>query len=179
MFKIAICDDEVFFRKWIKEMLQQYMRENGIYYEIETFQSGIELLELGIELNQFKIIFLDIEMDKMDGLVTAQKIREQNTKIFIVFVSAFANYSMEGYKVDAFRFLLKGNNNMQRHIAECMDAIRKKMEYDVIWKDFEFHEGKKKLSMDCLLYIESNLHKLLFYVMEEEILTYTLNDTLN
>lgn len=86
---------------------------------------------------------------------------------------------MEGYKVDAFRFLLKSNSNMQRHITECMDAIRKKMEYDVIWKDFEFHEGKKKLSMDCLLYIESNLHKLLFYVMEDEILTYTLNDTLN
>ena len=137
------------------------------------------LLELGIELNQFQIIFLDINMNEVDGLVTAHRIREQNTEIFIVFVTAFVNYSMEGYKVDAIRFLLKSNKNMQGHIAECMDAIRKKMEYDVIWKIFEFQEGKRKVSMDCLLYIESNLHKLFFHVMEEEMVTYSMYDTLN
>ena len=179
VFKIAICDDEDYFRKWIREMLQHYMKESGIYYEIETFKSGIELLELGIELNQYKIIFLDISMNEMNGLVTAQKIREQNTEVFIVFITAFVNYSMEGYKVDAIRFLLKSNKNMQGHITECMDAIRKKMEYEVGWKMFEFHEGKRMVSMDFILYIESNLHKLVFHIMEDEMVTYTMNDTLN
>lgn len=179
MYKIAICDDEDYFRKLMKEMLQQYMKESGTHYEIQTFRSGIELLELGIELNQFKIIFLDINMDEMDGLVTAQRIRKQNTEVFIVFITAFVNYSMEGYKVDAIRFLLKSNKNMQGHITECMDAIRKKMEHEVIWKMFQFHEGKRKVSMDFILYIESNLHKLIFHVMEEEMVTYTMNDTLN
>ena len=83
----------------------------------------MELIELGIELNQYKIIFLDINMDEMDGILTAKKIREQNSEIFLVFVTAFVNYSLEGYKVDAVRYLLKNNVNMQESIAECMDAI--------------------------------------------------------
>ena len=180
MLNIAICDDEAFFRDWIKEMLLQYMQDKGMaVYKIDTFQSARELLELGIELNQYKIIFLDINMDNIDGLMAARKIREQNKEIFIVFITAFVDYSMEGYKVDAIRFLLKSSKNMQGHIAECMDAIYKKMQYDVIWREFEFHEGKKTVSLDCLLYVESKKHRLEFHVMEDKLVTYTTYETLN
>ena len=179
MLRIAVCDDEEYFREWIREMLQQYIKENGVYYEIDTFQSGKELLKLGIELNQYQIIFLDINMDEMDGLLTAQKIREQNKEVFIVFVTAYVNYSMEGYKVDAIRFLLKSNKNMQEHITECMDAIHQKMEYEVAWREFDFSEGKKKVSLDHILYVESKLHKLEFHIMEEQMTIYTMYDTLN
>lgn len=176
---IAICDDEEFFRNWIKEMLLQYMQEKGVIYEIATFQSGKELLDLGIELNQYQVIFLDINMDYINGLTTAKKIREQNKEVFIVFITAFVDYSMEGYKVDAIRYLLKSSSNMQGHIAECMDTIYKKMQYDVTWKEFEFHEGKKTVSLDCLLYVESKKHKLEFHVMEDKLITYTIYETLN
>ena len=179
MFGIAICDDEPYFREQMKEMLLQYMQDRGVYYKIDFFQSGAELIELGIELNQYKIIFLDINMDEMDGILTAKKIREQNKEIFLVFVTAFVNYSLEGYKVDAIRYLLKNHVNMQESIAECMDAIHKKINYEVTWKEFDFNEGKKRISLDCLLYIESQLHKLEFHVMEDHMVTYNIYDTLN
>ncbi|RKI39314.1 DNA-binding response regulator [bacterium D16-51] len=179
MFSVAICDDEPYFREQMKEMLLQYMQDSGIYYKIDLFQSGTELIKLGIELNQYNIIFLDINMDEMDGILTAKKIREQNSEIFLVFVTAFVNYSLEGYKVDAVRYLLKNNVNMQESIAECMDAIYKKINYEVIWKEFVFNEGKKRISLDCLLYIESRLHKLELHVMEDRMITYTIYDTLN
>lgn len=179
MFSVAICDDEPYFREQMKEMLLQYMQDSGVYYKIDLFQSGTELIDLGIELNQYKIIFLDINMDEMDGILTAKKIREQNTEIFLVFVTAFVNYSLEGYKVDAIRYLLKSNVNMQEAIAECMDAIYKKINYEIVWKEFAFNEGKKRISLDRLLYIESRLHKLEFHVMEDHMITYTIYDTLN
>ncbi len=179
MFRIAICDDEPYFREQMKEMLLQYMQDSGVFYKIDLFQSGTELIELGIELNQYKIIFLDINMDEMDGIQTAKKIREQNTEIFLVFVTAFVNYSLEGYKVDAIRYLLKNSVNMQESVAECMDAIYKKIHYEVTWKEFAFNEGKKRISLDCLLYIESQLHKLKFHVMEDHMVTYHIYDTLN
>ena len=56
MFSVAICDDEPYFREQMKEMLWQYMQDSGVYYKIDLFQSGMELIELGIELNQYKII---------------------------------------------------------------------------------------------------------------------------
>lgn len=179
MFSVAICEDESYFREQMKEMLLRYMRDRGVYYEIDLFQSGTELIELGIELNRYKIIFLDINMAEMDGILTAKKIREQNTEVFLVFVTAFVNYSLEGYKVDAIRYLLKNNVNMQESIAECMDAIYRKINYEVAWKEFAFNEGKKRVSLDCLLYIESKLHKLEFHVMEDRMVTYTIYNTLN
>ncbi|MCD7837235.1 MAG: LytTR family transcriptional regulator [Lachnospiraceae bacterium] len=68
---------------------------------------------------------------------------------------------------------------MQGHIAECMDAIYKKMQCDVIWREFGFHEGKKTVSLDCLLYVESKKHRLEFHVMEDKLVTYTTYETLN
>lgn len=40
MFKIAVCDDEKQFQRHIKELLTKYQNENGMKYEIDTFDSG-------------------------------------------------------------------------------------------------------------------------------------------
>lgn len=179
MLRIAVCDDELYFREEIQDLLAQYLKTNGILYKIDTFSSGTELVDLGIEVLKYQIIFLDINMDRMDGLETARKLREVHKDVFIVFVTAFVNYTLEGYKVDAVRYILKNNDSMQEAIVECMDAIRKKAQYAVTWKEFQFNEGKKRLSLDHLLYVESRLHKLEFYVMEDEIKVYTMYETLN
>lgn len=109
MFRIAICDDEKIFRDDLKEILIRYMTDRGIMLEIDTFSSGKEFVELGIEMVKYKIVFLDINMDELDGIMTAKKIRENSKDMFIVFVTAFVNYTIEGYKVDAVRYILKDN----------------------------------------------------------------------
>ena len=179
MLKIAVCDDENFFREEIKGVLVQYLTSHGILFEIDTYCSGQQFVELGIGMLKYNIIFLDINMDELDGLATARKIREISKDVFIVFITAFVNYTLEGYKVDAVRYILKNNDSMQDAIYECMDAIGEKSQYAVTWQEFQFNEGRKRLSLDHLLYIESRLHKLEFHIMEDEIKVYTLYDTLN
>lgn len=126
MFRIAICDDEKIFRADLKEILTRYMTDRGIMLEIDTFSSGKEFVELGIEMVKYKIVFLDINMDELDGIMTAKKIRENSKDMFIVFVTAFVNYTIEGYKVDAVRYILKDNKNLVASVYECMDAIHEK-----------------------------------------------------
>lgn len=174
MFRIAVCDDESYFRKHIREVLAEYMEEKGILYEIDEFESGKEFINLGIEIARYKVVFLDINMEELDGMETAQKIREVNRDIYIVFVTAFINYTLEGYKVDAVRYILKNNVNFPELLFECMDAINAKMNYEVKRKSFNFNEGTKNIPIDRLLYIESRLHKLEFYVMEENLNKYTM-----
>ena len=113
-------------------------------------------------------------MDDVDGIVTAQKIREYSSEIYIVFVTAYINYSLEGYKVEAIRYLLKNNTNLEASISECMDAILHKMNLVVKKKKFKFNEGEKEINIDNILYIESKLHKLQFYIMEDKIKIYNL-----
>lgn len=179
MVKIAVCDDEKFFRNTVKEYVSNYMKQKGIAYQIDTFQSGKEFVELGIEMVKYKIIFLDINMNQVDGIETAQRIRELSKEVFIVFVTAYVNYTLEGYKVDAVRYLLKNNVNFKESIQECLDAINEKMNYVEVKKEFKFSEGTKMISLNKMLYIESKLHKLEFHVIEDDLKIYTLYDTLN
>ena len=129
MFHIAIIDDESIFREQIKEILQKYLDERGRAYEIDTFSSGKEFIEQGIEMVKYKIVFLDINMEELDGIMTAKKIRENSRDMFIVFITAFINYTLEGYKVDAVRYILKEDKGMDASIYECLDAIDEKMNY--------------------------------------------------
>lgn len=99
MFRIAICDDERQFRKRIHDILIEYMNENDILYEIDEFESGKDFISLGINLAKYDIVFLDVNMDELDGMETAQKIRKVSNDVFIVFVTAFITCAHQGYSV--------------------------------------------------------------------------------
>ena len=179
MLKIAICDDEKYFRKEINDILIPYLNEKGIVHSIDAFDSGEEFVLRGLEMLKYDVVFLDINMERMDGLETARKIREYSKDVFIVFVTAYIDYTLEGYKVDAIRYILKNNSTLKNAVEECMDAIQDKMNYSVNTIEFEFLEGKKSILLDRILYIESNLHKLIFYIMEDTLEKYTLYMTLD
>lgn len=179
MLRIAICDDEKYFISEIKEILVKYLETKGITYEIESYSSGKEFVGLGASINRYNIIFLDINMDDLDGMMVAKKVREISKDIYIAFVTVYANFMADGYKVDAVRYILKNIESLADAVHECMDAIQEKMNYKVIWKAFDFNEGYRKLSLDRLIYIESKLHKLEFNVLEDGITKYTLYKTLN
>ena len=179
MLKIAVCDDENLFTEELKELLSGYMIEKGLVFEIDTYSSGEALVDLGIEIVQYTAVFSDINMEKMDGIKTAEMIRKASREVFIVFVTAYVDYSLEGYQLDVVRYLLKGNANFQSKVNECMDAILDKMNYSVIKKRFDFKEGRKEISLERLLYIESNMHILEFHVMEDAMKVYTMYETLN
>ena len=179
MFRIAICDDELIFAEELKELISGYMTEKGLVFKIDTYSSGEDLVKLGIEVVRYTVVFLDINMEKMDGIKVAEKIRAASREVFIVFVTAYVSYSLEGYRLDAVRYLLKGSENFQGTVNECMDAIIGKLNYSVAKRKFEFKEGTKEVSLDRLLYIESKLHKLEFHIMEDNLNTYTMYEKLS
>lgn len=179
MLKIAICDDEAYFRKLVKNYITDYLSKRDVLFEIAEFGSGEELLQCGIEIVQYTVIFLDINMQEVDGIATARKIREYSSEVMLVFVTADIHHSLEGYKVNAMRYLLKSDLDFEEAIYECMGAILSKMNYASSKKWFQFLECEKEILIDRILYIESRLHKLHFYIMEKNLVVYTQYRTLN
>lgn len=53
------------------------------------------------------------------------------------------------------------------------------MQYTSVIKNFKFQEGSRNIALERIIYIESTLHKLMFYIMDEEIVLYTMYETLN
>ena len=179
MLYIAICDDELVSREKTKGYIIRYFDSIQMDYKIDTFSSGVEFVSLGMGITKYQIVFLDINMGELNGIQTAKRIREVNEEMFIVFVTAYIGYSLEGYKVKAIRYLLKENANFQNALTECLETIIEAMEHNVLKKNFDFMEGAKKIALERILYIESKLHKLEFTIMEQEPVTYSLYGKLN
>lgn len=175
MLRIAICDDEQFYREKIRTLLKQYFEKAGLSYEISVFVSGEDFLKQCENRVTYDIVFMDIGMDGLDGMQTAQQIRAFHSGTDIVFVTAFLDYALEGYKVNAVRYILK--NTLDGAVTECMDAILRKKK--TVQMTFSFMEGEKKLYTDNLLYVESRKHKSVFFYMETELVQYQIYDKLD
>ncbi len=175
MLQIAICDDELFFREKIQKLLEEYLEKRELSYELHSFISGEAFLEQCGHHVKFDIVFLDISMEEIDGIQTAKRIRSFHNDTYIVFVTAFMDYALEGYKVNAVRYLMK--DTLDLAIEECMTAILQKMQ--VAQVTFPFLEGEKKLYTDNILYVESRGHKSIFHYMEDGLVTYQIYDKLD
>lgn len=179
MLRIAICDDETEFAKIIKELLSEYLVKMGIEITIDVFYSGSDILSDKSRLTKYDIFFLDINMKDIDGIEVASNIRPICPDSFIVFVTAYVKYSLEGYKFDAIRYIVKDNDNIKASLYECMDAIMQKKHYKEKVLTFDFREETKKIHMDDIIYIESQLHNVLFHLNEKKEKVYALSSTLD
>lgn len=104
--KIAICDDEVNFQNVLRRELEAYY--GVLEVELKVFLSGKDFLEkFEKEPQEFQIIFMDIEMPGLNGIDASKRIREFNQSVSIIFLTSHTELAMEGYEVNAFRFLDK------------------------------------------------------------------------
>lgn len=178
MLKIAICDDESYFCLYEKRIIVNYLERNQLEYQIDLYQSGKEFLAQKENIQKYHILFLDIHMNEIDGMETARQMRKFSTDIYLVFVTAFLAYAIEGYKFNAIRFILK-EETMEYALQECLDAILREINTSN-WKHrFAFQEGQLELEPNDLIYVESYLHKLFFYVKGKKVTTYTMYEKLD
>ena len=104
--KIAICDDEkIFLKKMNNLIVSNYANPDKLI--ICEFESGEQFLSQ-FKANQFDVIILDIEMKELTGLDVAEKIRETDKAVIIAFLTSHQEFAPNGYEVNAFRYLLKG-----------------------------------------------------------------------
>lgn len=73
---------------------------------LEMFLDGEEALEY-VKNNTVDVAFLDMEMAGIHGLELAKKIKEYDSEIRVVFVTAYGQYALEAFSVDATGYLLK------------------------------------------------------------------------
>ena len=100
--KIIVVDDELSIRESLKGWLQQ----DG--YQVETAAGGPEALAKNAE-NRFDIMLIDVKMPEMDGLTLLKKIKEIDSDIAIVMMTAHGAIrdAVEAIKLGAYDYLLK------------------------------------------------------------------------
>lgn len=106
--RAAIIDDLRQCRKEIRDCLNQYLNENygGETPVVEEFESGEEFLSRFMP-ETYDIIFIDQYMGGLSGMGTAEKIREKDGLVAVVFVTTSLDHAIESFGVRACGYLVK------------------------------------------------------------------------
>lgn len=118
--KAAICDDTVEDAEFMEKHIKEYFMKKSIPYECNVYQSS-KALWYEIEDGQaFDLLFLDIEMQELNGFELAAKIQETAPDILIIFVSAYESYVYKSFEFRPFRFIPK--QQMESMITQALEA---------------------------------------------------------
>lgn len=107
MLKIVICDDEPLFSQKLCGLVKDYFMRQHTAVRIDCYTDGQDFLLA--PLAEYAIAFLDIRFPGPDGLSLAQKLREINPAIILVFVTGFVEHGPQGYPLKVFRYILKSD----------------------------------------------------------------------
>ena len=150
MLSIAVCDDELIECCNMARKIKDILEEMKIPCIIRQFRSGGELLQA---LESIDIVFLDIIMQDLDGMKTAQIFRKKASDKLLIFVSSSREYVFEAYDVEAFQYLLKPVDDrklrkvLQRAVLKTESCSR---DYLIVSRERQ----KKKVFLDDIYYFE-------------------------
>ena len=148
----AFIEDEETYANSLNHLISNWGKQNNIIFNVNHFVSGKTFFESHYLL--FDLIFLDIELNDTNGLDIAKKLREQEYKGIIIFVTSHSEYVFEGYNVQAFNYLVKPFNkdNLFKTLASAVKLVEK--------KNYTFHTNKEilRIPFNQILYFTSNKH---------------------
>lgn len=123
MFNIAICDDERKEAKTIKTMLETFLKEHLLIYNIHIFTSGEALLASS---ENFDFIFLDISMEGINGIETGMKLYQKSRKIRLIYITGYQEYCKDAVNhAHAFAYLSKpvAKEQLAKQVSELIKEI--------------------------------------------------------
>lgn len=157
--RIAFCDDDPRLTQLLSVYAQAWAESNKQTVSLQCFSTSEDFLLSWTSSSMFDVVFLDIKMEPLSGLELAQIIRSINSNVTIVFVSAYSEYAIEGYSVDAAHYLLKPVS--RQTFFECMDKLVARV-LPAQQKFFLIEKGGSTLKLlhDEIMYFEARSHSI-------------------
>lgn len=165
MIKLAIVEDDPLCLERVVSFLNFFEKENkSVEFDIVCYKDGKEFIE---SVNEgLDIVFMDIEMPEMNGMITAENLRNKDADVVIIFITRMAQYAIKGYEVDAFDFILKPitypsfSVKLKKAIKERSRKREEKIQVNTV-------NGYMWLPISSVRYIDIIGHNLTYYTEVE------------
>ena len=159
---VGLCDDEEYVCDSVYKILKNYGNEHQIEIEFIYYNSAKLLLE---KRDMLDVLFLDIEMPKMDGIKAGMKLRDWNIDYKIIMLTVREDRFRDAFKIGAFRFVSKPINEVEFCLAinDVIDAMSINRSV-IAYRDNVAFE----ISQKDILYIEANSSSSLIYTRDCE-----------
>lgn len=176
MINCLIIDDETS----AINVLKSYVEKTPFLNLIQTFTSPIEALTF-LQSNTVDLIFLDIQMPELSGLDFMKALNDP--KIHIILTTAYSEFAIEGFDLEALDYLLKpipfdrflraANKSLKKRNAKPQEeASPEPDEQDYIFVKTESKGKYIKVDMKDTIFIESMKNYVSIYTQSQRIVTY-------
>ncbi len=151
MIRIAIVEDNIEENDKLFGYLRRYSSDNSIQFDIKQYYAAEPFLNQ--EDHSFDVVFMDIELPKIDGMNASIQLRNKDKDIIIIFVTNMAAFAIKGYEVDALDFILKPirYESLERKFKKAVDSIIAKNEDKIT---ISANHSLKVIRLSDIRYIE-------------------------
>ena len=147
--RIAVCDDEKIIFSELNTLFNEYSKLTSEIISATHFSSGRDLLASSI---QFDLVFMDYQMDGLDGMETSRVLRSCDSNVTIIFLTSFPQVVFQSFEVNTFRFLVKPIQKQE--LFNALNAYIKSVKND----DFlllNTNDGTQRFRLSEIIYIEA------------------------
>lgn len=161
--KILVCDDDINFVSYMTTWLNNHVPQ-FCQISIHGETNPANLTEE--DLRSCNIAFLDIDMKTLNGIDVAKRMRALQSKAILIFITNYIEYSPEGYEVQAFRFLMKGQlcEKLPRYFEESIQELQRQNRTLSVSLNREL----LNINISELIYLESENRKVHLYTINHK-----------
>jgi len=185
MYKTIVIDDEKLSRELLIDILKKF-KEIDIINEASDGEEAVKKIE---KLNP-DLIFLDIQMPKMNGFEVLEKLKEKGNDPLVIFTTAFDEYALKAFDTHSIDYILKPYNEKKLEkaigkLSVISDKVKKVTELEStiskfsnkILKRISVKEGSDIVFVDLkdIYYLKSEHKYVTIYTYDDEFL---ISDTL-
>lgn len=165
--EIVLVDDEQLQLDYMQKLIEQAAESLEIKIEISQYLSGEAFLFALEDHPTWNLAFLDIEMEELNGMQVARILREKSPQLELVFATAYAEYAIEGYEVQALDYLLKPIN--QQKITRVLKRYLEEQPEDTAYLIAEVEGQTTRLNLEDILYVEANMGEVLVVLVDQKL----------
>ena len=162
MIRIAIVEDDQTALAHMRELLRQYQTETKTLLSVEAFKNSEMFLTNYRPV--YDVIFMDIDLPGINGMMAAQMLRRYDDHVTLIFVTAFAQYALQGYRVSAADYFLKPV--VYADLKMRLDQVRSRDPMEEHAVTVPIQNGSKRIPVNRIYYIETTGHILNYYTTD-------------
>lgn len=173
--KIAICDDIRQDLYTTRDFLQEYCEKAMLDAEIDLYENGSQLLPR-IAGGAYDLYLLDIYMEPVGGMELARRIRQEDRKCEIIFITTSPDFALDGFGVQAIGYLLKPLT--QEALASLLDHHSQRFLHSARYITIRHSRTEIRLPRKTIIYLEIFGKQTILYTSDGSYRTWTSLDEL-
>ena len=169
---VIVCEDTLEDREALCLSIERFFRDISCPVKIAAYESGESFLKdwSANTSESFKIAFLDIYMPGISGIEVAQKIRETDGDMAIIFTTSSRDHAIDGFSVQALHYLLKpiGYTEVENTLSRCVKLFSDSIAFIEVVSD----RITVRVLLKDIMYIEIFDHACMIHTESETIKSY-------